>query len=251
VALITHRREELHVPWAHALVTEFITEHGITSSKTTSYHFPLYLQAEGGSHDIFKHPKTSGRQPNLNPKVVEALKVAYERELSPEEIFYYIYAVLYAPCYREKYAHFLRRDFPSIPFTAEREVFEALAALGKRLVELHLLKCPELDPPLARFEGKGDGKVSKGKYPHYEPQTQRVYINLTQYFAPVPPEVWEYRIGGYQVCHKWLKERREHQLSLQEIRTYCHIITVLARTLEIQQEIDEIYPAVERQVLEI
>jgi predicted helicase len=43
VALLVHKREELDVPYTHFLVTDCISEHGCLSSKTTNYHFPLYL----------------------------------------------------------------------------------------------------------------------------------------------------------------------------------------------------------------
>jgi len=87
--------------------------------------------------------------------------------------------------------------------------------------------------------------VKKGL--RYDPESARVYINETQYFEGVPPEVWEYHIGGYQVCHKWLKDRknRDKGLSADEIRTYCRIVTALAKTIEIQREIDELYSGVE------
>ena len=171
----------------------------------------------------------------------------------PEDIFYYIYAVLYAPSYREKYAAFLRSDFPRVPFTADADLFARLAGLGERLAELHLLKSPELNPPACRFEGEGDGRVEKGKKAglRYDPDAERVYINAEQYFGPVPPEVWEYQVGGYQVCEKWLKDRRERRLELDDIRTYCRIVTALKLTIEIQAEIDEMYPAVEAETIEM
>jgi len=61
--------------------------------------------------------------------------------------------------------------------------------------------------------------------------------------------VWTYRIGGYQVCEKWLKDRRERRLELDDIRTYCRIVTALKRTIEIQEEINALYPALEEQIL--
>ncbi|MCD6506596.1 hypothetical protein J7M22_08205 [Candidatus Poribacteria bacterium] len=142
-------------------------------------------------------------------------------------------------------------DFPRIPFPAERETFEAMAELGRRLVALHLLESPELDPPLTRFEGKGDNRVAKNKREgfRYDAETERMYINRTQYFTPVPLEVWEYPIGGYQVCEKWLKDRRERRLSLDDIRTYCRIVTALIRTIKLQEEIDGLYSRVEREPL--
>jgi len=36
-----------------------------------------------------------------------------------------------------------------------------------------------------------------------------VYLNGSAYWKNVPLEVWEYRIGGYQVLKKWLSYREE------------------------------------------
>ena len=70
----------------------------------------------------------------------------------------------------------------------------------------------------------------------------RVYINKTQYFENVPKEVWEFHIGGYQVCHKWLDDRKKakRRLSDEDIQHYCRIVAVLKRTIEIMGEIDEV-----------
>ena len=54
-------------------------------------------------------------------------------------------------------------------------------------------------------------------------------------------EVWNYQIGGYQVCDKWLKDRKGRELSLDEIKTYCKIVTALSKTIELQKEIDKNY----------
>jgi hypothetical protein len=106
------------------------------------------------------------------------------------------------------------------------------------LADLHLLKSPEIVPPIAKCQGKGNGRVKKVKYFQNE---GLVYFNPDQYFEGVFPEVWEYRIGGYQVCDKWLKDRKEKVLSLEDIKHYCKIITVLSKTIEFQKAIDAIY----------
>jgi hypothetical protein len=95
--------------------------------------------------------------------------------------------------------------------------------------------------------------VGKGKTDglRYDPAEQQVYINATQYFAPVPGAVWTYRIGGYQVCEKWLKDRRERRLDLDDIRTYCRIVTALKRTIDIQGEINALYPEIEKGLLSL
>ena len=230
--------------WQHAFVTVAISEHVAVSLKTIDYHFPLYIYPTAEQADLFAQPGLSERQPNLNPKLVAALTEAYASSASPEAVFHYIYAIVYSPTYRRKYAEFLREDFPRIPFTTDSELFAELANLGARLAGLHLLKTPELDPPTCRFEGIGDARVAKTKAQgfRYDPDEKRLYINRTQYFGPLPRENYEYRIGGYQVCEKWLKDRKERRLGLDDIRTYCRIVTALERTLTIQQQIDALYP---------
>ena len=146
--------------------------------------------------------------------MVTALAKAHGRQPSPEAIFHYVYAVLHAPAYRNKYTQFLRTDFPHIPFTTDKDLFDKLADLGSRLVALHLLESPELDPPACRFDGEGNAMVARTKAQgfRYDPAEQRMYVNRTQYFSPLSAEVYQYRIGGYQVCEKWLKDRKERRL---------------------------------------
>ena len=58
-------------------------------------------------------------------------------EITPEDLFHYIYAVLHAPTYRSRYAEFLRIDFPRVPLTRDRALFYTLATKGAELVALH------------------------------------------------------------------------------------------------------------------
>jgi len=251
LALITPKRVEHVGAWQHVFVSSAISDHVAVSLKTIDYHFPLYLYPSAARGDLFAHQEPTERQPNLDPKLVAALAETYGREPTPEEIFHYVYAVLYAPAYRQKYSEFLRMDFPRLPFAADAGLFRNVEALGARLIALHLLKAPELDRPSCRFDGEGENRIGKGKKVglRYEASEQRVWINATQYFAPVREEVWAYQVGGYQVCDKWLKDRQERQLEIDDIRTYCRIVTALQLTLDIQQQIDELYPRVERKTV--
>ena len=251
LALATTRSIEIGGGFRHVFCTSSLIQHHSVSLKEVNYLFPLYLYPTADRKDLFTHHEPSERRPNLNPAIVTELVTAFGKEPTPEDIFHYIYAVLYAPAYRTKYAEFLKMDFPRIPFTADAELFEKLASLGEKLVGLHLLKSPDLDPPACRFEGEGDGRVSKDRKTGlcYDAGEQRVYINASQHFTPVPEAVWTYQVGGYQVCEKWLKDRKERRLELDEIRTYCRIVTALGRTIELQSEIDALYPEAEREII--
>ena len=253
LALMTPKRVEHVGSWQHAFMSETISGHVAVSLKTIDYIFPLYIYPTADRDDLFAPLEPTERQPNLNPNLFAALESAHGSEPSSEAIFHYIYAILHAPTYREKYAEFLRSDFPHVPFTADKSLFTKIASLGKRLSDLHLLTAPELDPPACRFEGEGDAMVARTKTQgfHYDSDECRMYINKTHYFGPISSEVYAYRIGGYQVCDKWLKDRKERRLDLDNIRTYCRMVTAIGITIEIQQELDIVYPDVEQNLVTI
>jgi predicted helicase len=196
---------------------------------------------------IFRNSeKPESKNPNISPKVFSALFKAYKNDPTPEAIFHYIYAVLYANEYREKFAEFLKIDFPRIPFTKDYKLFRKIGEHGKQLVELHLLESADLDPPAAKFQGAGKRNVDQLKYKQKE---SRVYINKDQYFEGIEKEIWEYPIGGYQVCHKWLKDRKGRILALEEIKHYCKVVTAIKKTIEIQKDIDAAYPQLEKDLI--
>ena len=86
-----------------------------------------------------------------------------------------------------------------------------------------------------RFEGEGDGVMSKPRY-----ADGKVWINPTQHFTDVPAEVWEYEIGAYQVCEKWLKDRKGEVLRHEDVRRYRAILVAVAETLAVMVEIDAV-----------
>ncbi len=243
IALIMPKRVETKIPWQHCLCGEGIIDHVTVSMKTVDYVFPLYLYPETDKKDLFSEHESGEKKPNIKPELFEELKKNYKKDVTPEEIFYYIYAVLYSNTYRTKYLEFLRIDFPRVPFTKDYKLFIQLGKLGKQLADLHLLKSKDLDKTISKFQGEGNNKVEK---PNYE--TEKVWINKEQYFDGIKEAVWQYQIGGYQVCEKWLKDRKERTLTLDEIKTYCKIVTALSKTIELQNEIDKYFEDVEKTV---
>ena len=248
LALCTHRSLRSAITWQHVLVTDGITDGNYISNRDGPTHvFPLYL---------YPNPEELGlsteRSVNFKPAFLTALSEALElpqvapfnlpEGVSPEQILAYIYAVLHSPTYRERYYDFLKYDFPRIPLPEDIEQFRTLAALGQRLIACHLLK-DESRPKVAptgrripsphRFEGDGDGVVGRVRY-----MDDKVWINPNQYFTDVPVEVWEYEIGSYRVCEKWLKDRRGEVLRHEDVRRYRAILVAVAETLEVMREID-------------
>jgi len=253
LALISIRKSRSIDLWNFAFVTNIISA-GATSitALDINYVFPLYVyleQKEKKSNPFMQmmifepEAKYHSKQPNIKSGLFEELKKNYKKVITPEEIFYYIYAVLYSNIYRTKYAEFLKIDFPRVPFTKDYKIFSRLSKLGQELTDLHLLKHKELEKTNLKFPIEGNIKVEKPRL-----DNEKVWINKAQYFEGVKKEVWQYQIGGYQVCDKWLKDRKDIILSLGDIKTYSKIVGALSKTIDLQKEIDKYFIKVEKQL---
>ena len=233
-------RQQVEPGFYHIFCSEILTERCIVSlkSRELTYVFPLYTypNTENEQTNLFIE-----KNPNLSPKFLEAIKEKLGKIPTPEEIFYYAYAIFHSPTYRTRYAEFLKIDFPRLPLTSNQKLFHELAIKGEELVNLHLMKSDILNTLTTTYQAIGDNQVTEVTY---NSELQRVYINKQSYFTDIPPHIWEFKIGGYQVLDKWLKDRKNanRKLSLEEIDHYQKIVIALTATLQLMQEIDRIIP---------
>ncbi|MBP8718124.1 MAG: N-6 DNA methylase [Candidatus Atribacteria bacterium] len=243
ISLITVR-QVAEGKFNHCFISQDIVESRITlSNKGIGFLFPLYLYPDRQKKNLFNHHQTE-REANISPLIFDKLAEYYQRKPVPQEILYYIYGIFYSNIYRETYAEFLKIDFPRVPFTSNDNLFREMGELGKQLADLHLLKSPLLDPPVARYQGSGDNdRIAKVDYQQNE---QRLYINKDKYFEGILPEVWNYYIGGYQVLLKYLKDRKGR--IMDDAPHYCRIVTAIQKTIEIQKQIDTLYPDIEKEL---
>jgi predicted helicase len=249
LALLTHRPQSPG-DFTFAYCTTMIGDQCVAANKSAgggnSFQFPLWLYPREKQDLLDDAPQE--RRANFSPEFLAELKQKLgDLPLTPEDVFAYLYAVLYAPGYRTRYAEFLKRDFPRVPLTRDVALFRSLCTLGKELVALHLMEQhPKLE---TSYPVAGDNMVDNVRYTEPSPPAPlpqagegskgRVWINQTQYFDNVPPDVWGYHIGGYQVCQKWLKDRKGRQLSYDDLTHYRGIVAALARTIELQAAIDD------------
>jgi predicted helicase len=118
----------------------------------TTQCFPFYTYAEDGTH----------RRENITDWALEQFRSHYhDPSITKWDIFYYIYAVLHHPEYRERYAANLRRELPRIPFASvssvpsvvkDVDVFRELAKAGQRLAEIHVHYEQQSEYKLAKKE---------------------------------------------------------------------------------------------------
>ncbi len=250
---LTTSRQLAAPPWQHVFCSDTLVELTYITNKTKegNHVFPLYIYPDPGRESLdFDGVE---RKPNLAAEFVGELSKSLhlqfvvdghgdlEKTLGPEDVFHYAYAVFHSPTYRERYAEFLKRDFPQLPLTTDLDLFSELVQWGAELVSLHLMRAPYLDNPFTTFPQSGSNVMEKAKY---DPEEKRVYINKEkQYFDKVPEETWHFRVGGYQVLDKWLKDRKGRVLSTEDIEHYRKVVAALHETQQIMQEIDEVIEA--------
>ncbi|HEX5313903.1 MAG TPA: type ISP restriction/modification enzyme, partial [Gammaproteobacteria bacterium] len=294
LALIVSRQSNAS-NWANVHIATGVVDHCLVSNRTSEIGsvFPLWLYPREQADLLDDAPREKAdlldeapreKTANLAPEFVAALSEAVGHEPTPEDTLAYIYALLYAPSYRQRYADFLKRDFPRVPLTTDRKLFAKLVETGRELIALHTMQTalPSITGfPVAgtnqvgkvRFalpspggrgvggEGPESAQHSKSAEPSSDssaclppkgegtpPQPSparggsegggRVYINAEQYFEGVPQAVWDLHIGGYRVAEKWLKDRKDRALSYDDLTHYQNVVAALARTLELQSELD-------------
>lgn len=250
-AIILGRQGQVtgQMPWNLIFCSNCLSDYNIFY-RGGGYVFPLYQMNNSNSQLNFESEE---RKPNVDLKIVQKIAKCINHNFVPDEnivvdlppnskgliypldIFDYIYAVLHSPNFREKYKEFLKIDFPRVPYPTDADKFWKLVALGKELREIHLLESPKVEEYITGYPEDGDNIVGKPTY-----KNGSVYINETQYFSNVPEVAWNFYIGGYQPAQKWLKDRKERELSYDDILHYQKIIVALSETDRIMKEIDEV-----------
>jgi len=250
LGICTTRSVEIREGWHHIFATHQLIQLHSVSLKEVNYVFPLYLYPNGKlpEEDLFAHH--NGRRPNLSAEFIrdfcEKLKVKFvldglgrpgKGEVGPELIFHYAYAVFHSPTYRQRYAEFLRADFPRLPLTSDFELFRTLAGFGGELVDLHARGKGE--PRGLTFPVKGNNVIKEVRYqPPQGKEWGRVWINDRQYVEGVPEAAWRFPIGGYLPAQRWLKDRIGRTLGYEEQAEYQRIIWALLETRRLMTEID-------------
>jgi len=212
--------------------------------KDGSTIFPLYLYKHSGEMSLEGEDgfpfDDDGKRPNLSVKFVRALEAklakTFQTDFTPEDIFYYAYAIFHSPTYRARYAEFLKIDFPRLPLTSDWQAFQQLRDIGRQLADVHRMRHPDLYKHGVTYPEAGDHVVREVRW-----RDERVYINKTQYFAGISEETWEFMLGGYQVLEKYLKDRKSRALSDDELSHYMRIVKAIRLTIQLMEELEEAF----------
>ncbi|OHY35542.1 type ISP restriction/modification enzyme [Cylindrospermopsis raciborskii] len=239
LALITCRQQSQKNCWNLCSVSTEIIESCVISNKTKeiNYLLPLYLYPDTNQPQELQQKK----RPNFSEEFLKKIEINLGYLPTPETIFYYIYAIFHSPTYRTRYAEFLKIDFPRVPLTRNNNLFCQLAECGEQLVALHLMKSPKLNNLITQFTPNGGNQIVDAGHPKYT-QNAVVINKKGDKFVGVPEEVWNFYIGGYQVCQKWLKDRKGRTLTDDDIQHYQRVVIALQQTIKLMRSIDQTIP---------
>ena len=136
------------------------------------------------------------------------------KELTKEDVFYYVYGILHSPEYRERFATNLQKELPRIPLA---EDFEAFSRAGRALADLHLnyesvepwtqLECtilPGMDPgPVTKLAW---GKKRDPETRKLIPDRTRMVYNKDVVVSNIPPQANDYKVNGRSPL-EWIVDR--------------------------------------------
>ncbi|MCL1883289.1 MAG: N-6 DNA methylase [Defluviitaleaceae bacterium] len=242
IGLIFARNAPVASDFSMIFVVDKIFDHSILSTQTSTIASvaPLYLKPEGIE---------SQWQPNFEPSLLAKLTEKMTFKPSAIEVFDYIYGVLYDPVYRERFNEFLKRGFPRVPiinapkdtpeaFHVSEEMFRAYVAAGERLRKLHLMQ--ELSPAELTIDPPTTDNLEIGAVKYKDGV---LHINANKRVLGIPTNVWEYRIGGYQVLDKWLKSHKGQTMTIGDFDHIANVTGLLVETIKIQENLRGLHKA--------
>lgn len=227
LGLITTRQLSLD-RFQHVWVTRHLIDGNTISMQSREYNYimPLFLYPVGGE-------LVAEKRPNFT-RAFNAYFNSINPAASAEDVFFYIYAVISAPSYADKYNDLLKSDFARVPLTNDRKIIRRLSKYGRLLTKLHTL---EFSTSLSKvtFTVPGDNIVGKHRF---DSENQRLYINDTQYFSNVSEDVRNAEVGGYNVFDRWLKSYKGRPLSHSDIDVIIKTCFALEKSQSINSLID-------------
>jgi hypothetical protein len=122
-----------------------------------------------------------------------------------------------------------------------RDLFLSIAKIGEKLVNQHLIRSNKLRPDsrMVRFNRgtiEDDPIVKKIKFT----ENNQLWINDRNYFEGIPKTVYDYHIGSYGVCQKWLKKYKGFPLDTQSISKFIEIVLAIKQTLQMMKNLDKL-----------
>ena len=137
-------------------------------------------------------------------------------QLTKDDIFHYVYAVLHSPQYRERFAADLKKMLPRIPLAATTADFRAFVDAGQTLLRLHIgYETVEPYPleehvtaPFDLDERELYRVEQKMRFPKTHGQTDRSSLIYNHHITlhGIPEDAYRYQLGSRSAL-EWIIDR--------------------------------------------
>ncbi|WAS90301.1 type ISP restriction/modification enzyme [Nannocystis punicea] len=227
--------DNLALVYNRQIVGPRVSHFGVTRDPICHGTFYLGNRGQDFLAPLYLCDADGPRRSNLRPEFAAAVRAATGLELGPEALLHYVYAVVHSPTYRARHGAAIREDFARVPIAAGAELALVLIDRGAALVKSHLLETGEVVVGgLAEWTG-ASGPIEQVTW-----SEGHVFIDRrkTRGFSGVPAAIWEFEVGGYAPCEKWLKARRGRTLTAEDVAHYRRMVAALRATLALMTDID-------------
>ena len=173
--------------------------------------FPLYYYEERQKQNRTLFDETGEneyiRRDGVSDFILERAKAMYGKNVSKEDIFYYIYGFLHAPLYRVTFANDLKKMLPRLPLVEEPRVFWKFSKAGRELADLHINyeNVPAYEGVTVKGADSGFYKVEKMRFPNKD-QKDTIIYNSKIVIENIPAKAYEYVVNGKSAI-EWIMER--------------------------------------------
>ena len=194
------------------LASQFKTPLGTGPAIAISVDVPdLHYFAGRGAKDIVPlYRDAEANRPNLHPQLLTLLEATYRQSISADDFVAYLYGLLGQPAFTERFAKELGNSEIRVPITADANLFERVAGIGRELLFLHTYG--------ERFQTSQSWPQNTTKCLHAVPseglperfsysETTKIISVGDGQFGPVNSNVWEYEVSGLKVVQSWLGYR--------------------------------------------
>ena len=213
--------------WCHSQLSD---QHGF--SNRGGWVFPLNA------------PPGADPAHNLAPGLLGNLRDALGAEVTVQDLFDAVLALLSAPAYAYEFAHDLEDDFPHVPIPARADVLDRAAALGARI---RAVQAFEGRPKLVGLKTEGGKKGSEvchvpGPKDAWTQDGETGSVALSEdtdlRLTGVPERAWRFAVSGYPVLYNWLKGRRGETADSALLRSLRDVVARIDQLCSLYEEAD-------------
>ena len=201
------------------LITNTFCDYGLLGGAQC---FPLYYyeKREKQQATLFDEEGDSEyiRRDGVSNFILEQAKRIYGKNVSKEDIFYYVYGILHSQDYRETFANDLKKMLPRIPLVDSPRDFWKFSKAGRALADLHINyeKVPPYDGVIVNGAEKlsfidnepSDTnlyRVQKMRFPKKD-QKETIIYNSKITIENIPEKAYQYVVNGKSAI-EWIMER--------------------------------------------